>query len=486
MTNTQYKIANKTVFTVLLVIMGYLAATFLLAFITMGGTRVLLQVGICVATIIAAIVMYKTKGDTRSGSIAMVGVVVNGYGIILTINGAPDTWLYSLPIMMTVLAYLEKKLVRITNILIVIYNVLHIIFQGNLSDSTYQSHVFIQIFVLLLASLSCVKITNLLMKFNNENMKNIQDAMDEQTENSRVMSDVADQLVDYFTKAMDMVSNLGESVQSVDSVMNNISESTGNTADAVQSQTDMCSLILEETENTLEESKHMMDSSSSVTETVRAGAVDMRELQSQAEDVKNAGNAAVEVIERLANRVEEVQEFVGTIISISGQTNLLSLNASIEAARAGEAGKGFAVVADEIRQLSTQTDEASNSITEIIQKLNEDTKIANKCISDSVAAMLHQNELISRTSERFTVIDEKAQDLATNIENTNAHINEVLEAANQISDSISQLSATSEEVASFSAEGARNTEESVENMEQCKKILEEIYAVAQKLVGKEL
>lgn len=52
------------------------------------------------------------------------------------------------------------------------------------------------------------------------------------------------------------------------------------------------------------------------------------------------------------------------------------MNASIEAARAGEAGKGFAVVAEEIRQLSEQTKDATNRITDIIQDLNEDAQHA--------------------------------------------------------------------------------------------------------------
>ncbi|WP_078430864.1 methyl-accepting chemotaxis protein [Alkalihalobacterium alkalinitrilicum] len=42
----------------------------------------------------------------------------------------------------------------------------------------------------------------------------------------------------------------------------------------------------------------------------------------------------------------------------------------MEAARAGEAGKGFAVVADEIRKLSTQSENAANTISAIINRIS--------------------------------------------------------------------------------------------------------------------
>ena len=194
-----------------------------------------------------------------------------------------------------------------------------------------------------------------------------------------------------------------------------------------------------------------------------------------------ASNVTVSVIQSLTAKVEEVKSFVESIINISNQTNLLALNASIEAARAGEAGKGFAVVADEIRQLSEQTKDASANITEIINKLNEDTRRANESIENSVSSVEKQNELIDDTREKFNAMGEAVELLMKDINVAEESIKKILDSTTVISDNITHLSATGEEVAASSTEGLRMADTTVESMAKCKKVLENIYMLADDL-----
>ncbi|MEO9901410.1 methyl-accepting chemotaxis protein [Nisaea sp.] len=110
----------------------------------------------------------------------------------------------------------------------------------------------------------------------------------------------------------------------------------------------------------------------------------------QAVDQANQTN---ESVSGLAKAIEKISEFLKLITDIAEQTNLLALNATIEAARAGEAGKGFAVVATEVKNLASQTAEATETISVQIQAIQTESNQAVDAISTIVDTVAKVDEI---------------------------------------------------------------------------------------------
>ncbi len=166
----------------------------------------------------------------------------------------------------------------------------------------------------------------------------------------------------------------------------------------------------------------------------------IKELSGQTMEASHAMQKDMDELFRIINNMNEV---ITGISSISLQTNLLALNASIEAARAGEAGRGFAVVASEIRTLAEQTQNMTNSMGDFVEGIRQASQKSSGSAGDTVKALKIMTEKIGTVWELN--------------DDNQRHVSKVNE-------SISSLAAVSEEISSTMAEMENRLKESTDIM----------------------
>ncbi len=190
----------------------------------------------------------------------------------------------------------------------------------------------------------------------------------------------------------------------------------------------------------------------------RAESLKLEALESQKtaiEIYENTNKKLRQSIEKAA-AINEIRALSKTILDITAQTNLLSLNASIESARAGEAGKGFAVVANEIANLAhnskaavSQIETISSDISITVEEIVKDSELLLNFMDTKV---IRDYDILVNTGEQYNEDAVTVEQVVTDIDTSTA----------QLYESISYIRRAIEEVTTAAQEGSKGSSEIAE------------------------
>ena len=234
-------------------------------------------------------------------------------------------------------------------------------------------------------------------------------------------------------------SEIDENIKNITGQFNTIKESVKRTVDAiaemnVQVETlvvnnDRQFAAIEDSNNSVKQVVETLEYINSMAAKRTKNAEEMHNLVAAGDEKIATTN---DLLHRITEQLDEIQEVVTIIDNVAEQTNLLSMNAAIESAHAGEAGKGFSVVAEEIRNLAEETSENASRIGMVISDIVASVKDCNKSSAEASEAFEIVSEHSDKVIESFLEISSGIQKIDEQMRQIKVKSEETSTAANQI------------------------------------------------------
>ncbi len=228
-----------------------------------------------------------------------------------------------------------------------------------------------------------------------------------------------------FSEAASVINNLEKLVKEQNSIYNNLVESIEKTSGEIQEITAAANVAADTSQKTLE-------LTSATVELATSGVSHVEKSVTKMGEIKENTDITSDSVSKLEDKANEIGGIVGAITKISEQTNLLALNAAIEAARAGEAGRGFAVVAQEIRGLAEESRKAAETINNIVEEIQKQTRQAaekmnktSEVVTEGSNDSISVGESLTMMLDAISKINNMMQDVAAGAEEQSANTHEI-------------------------------------------------------------
>lgn len=290
------------------------------------------------------------------------------------------------------------------------------------------------------------------------------------------VKDVSQDLTENVSEVTKMSESSAGRAMQISTAMEELSRATVGMAENVQDINEQMLEIGNCVNDISERIECLSQSAENILQTNNTAKVSMDLIMNKSEESVGAVADIEKQINETNNSIAQVDQAVELILSISQQTNLLSLNASIEAARAGAFGKGFAVVAEEIRRLSEQSAEGAEMIKNLAGTITEKSGRSVQLAQKVHALISLEQKNIAETQKKYEELSDEINRSVSDIRliaDKTEHLNLYKE---NVIDNVQNLSAISEENTASNEEVNANVSEIMSKVqtvnENCEKMNE--------------
>ncbi|GLP97799.1 methyl-accepting chemotaxis protein [Paraferrimonas sedimenticola] len=288
---------------------------------------------------------------------------------------------------------------------------------------------------------------------------------------------VYNRMTEAFCKVIDNAQHSSHAVSRASESLSRGTEEASSTILQQQSENSQVATAIQQMASTVQEvAQNTNDASAASTQAAQEAERGRRLVLETSDGIESLAQLVEHSSESLIT-LEQESENIGEVLSviqgIAEQTNLLALNAAIEAARAGEQGRGFAVVADEVRTLARNSQDSTEEIRAIIERLQQG---ANQSVSDmdkgrqqareaveqariagqSLQAIAESVEVMSNMNTQIACAVEEQTSVAQEI---NRNINNMAEGSALTADMVQESAQTAEQLANLSVDLQREIDQ---------------------------